>query len=141
MKDSLIRNMKLVLVSLATVLVLLAVYAAYIYVYHTLPPTQVGITVGYSPETACRADAPVYMLIKNDSLREIVSTSFNLSIQKENESYNYLPMSARVYSTDRVISAGEAYGGCWSFPKLELKKYVPEKLIYKVTGQNIVFRD
>jgi hypothetical protein len=141
MKDSLIRNLKLVLVSLATVLVLLAGYAAFIYVYHTLPPTQVEITVGYSPQTTCRADAPVYMLIKNDSLREIVSTSFNLSIQKENENYNYLPMSARVYSTDRVISAGETYGGCWPFPKLESKKHVPEKLIYKVTGQNLVFRD
>lgn len=141
MKDSLKKPLMIVAVLVGIVLLLLVARATYNYLHYTLPPEQVNIAISYSPDTTCRMDSPMYMLITNDSSREIINTSFSLSIKKQNDNYNYIPLSARNYSTGKIIKAGNSYGGCWAFPKLETNKYIPEKLIYEITGKQIVFRD
>jgi len=140
MDDSLRKPLMIVAALLGTVLLVAAGRAAFEYLYVTLPPQQVSITVSYSPETSCREDSPVYMLIKNDSYREIVNTSFNLSVKKMIKGGNFIQLLAKDYSTDRVIKAGESYAGCWVYPKLNTQHYVPEELIYEINSKHVVFR-
>jgi hypothetical protein len=110
-------------------------------VYYILPPEQVNISVSYSPDVTCRADTPVYLVIKNDSLRDIINTSFMLSVKKESSGDNFIQLLEKKYSTDSLIKAGETYGGCWAYPKLITNHYVPEELIYEIKHKQIVFRD
>jgi hypothetical protein len=140
MNDSLKKPLMIAAVLLGIVLLSSAAAAAYEFLYITLPPKQVNISVSYSPESICREDSPVYMLIKNDSFREIVNTSFVLSVKKTINADNYIQLLTKNYSTDRVIKAGESYAGCWAYPKLNTEHYVPEELLYEVESQQVVFR-
>jgi len=139
--DSLRKPLMIAAVLLGIVLLVTAARAAFEYLYITLPPQQVTITVSYSPETSCREDSPVYMLIKNDSYRDIVNTSFALSVKKTVKGDNFIQLLVKNYSTDRVIKAGESYAGCWVYPKLNTQHYVPEELLYEVNSKQVVFRD
>jgi hypothetical protein len=139
--DSIKKPLMIVAVLLGIALLAYAGRAAFEYLYITLPPQQVAVSVSYSPETSCRADSPVYMLIKNDSYREIVNTSFTLSVKKTINGDNFIQLLTKDYSTDRVIKAGESYAGCWVYPKLNTEHYVPEELVYDINSQNVVFRD
>jgi len=141
MKDDLKKPLQVVAVLFGIVLVLVITRVSYNYVYHTLPPKQVDISVRYSPDNTCRTDSPIYMLITNNSSREIINTSFNLSVKKADNSESFIQLLAKNYSTDKIIKAGDSYGGCWAYPKLITAYYVPEKLIYEVNRKLIVFRD
>jgi hypothetical protein len=140
MNDSLKKPLMIVAVLLGIGLLTSAAFAAFDYLYVTLPPQQVNITVSYSPESACRKDSPVYMLITNDSYREIVNTSFTLFVKRTIDGDNFIQLLTKDYSTDRVIKAGESYAGCWAYPKLNTEHYIPEELIYEVNNQQVVFR-
>jgi len=135
MKDSLKKHPTTVAVLTAIVL---AAGAAYYYAYQILPPEQVRITMSYSPDTPCRVDSPLYMLIVNDSLRDVISTSFTLTVKRAIDN-NFIQFLEKDYSTDRIIKAGESYAGCWVYPELNTKHYVPEELIYEIKHQQIVF--
>ncbi len=140
--NNVIKNpMKLIVVLSSIVLFVVAAITSYNYLYHTLPPEQVAIAISYSPDTSCRVDSPVYMLIKNDSYREIISTSFSLSVKKQINSNNYIQLLEKNYITDKIIKAGESYGGCWPYPKLNTDHYVPEKLMYEINTKQVAFRD
>lgn len=133
--------MKLIAVLAGIALFIVAVTGSYHYLYHKLPPKQVAIAISYAPDTSCRVDSPVYMLIKNDSYREIISTSFSLSVKKQINSNTYIQLLEKNYITDRIIKAGESYGGCWPYPKLNTDHYVPEKLRYEINSKQVAFRD
>jgi hypothetical protein len=141
MKDSLKKPFKIVLVLVAIILAPLVARTTYYYMYYTLPPKQVDISVKYSPDVTCRADSPIYILITNDSRREIISASFRLLVKKRINDDNFIQLLAKNYSTDRIIKAGDSYGGCWVYPKLNTEHYVPEELIYEINGKQIVFSD
>jgi len=141
MIDSLNKPLKIVGVLASIILILIAIRAAYAYVYYTWPPKQVNISVSYSPNTKCRAETPIYMLITNDSFREITSTSFGLAVRERNNSDNLVPLLARGYSTGKVIKSGSSYGACWEYPELATDDYDPKDLTYGVTRQQIAFRD
>ncbi|MFV9615633.1 MAG: hypothetical protein ACNYZG_06730, partial [Gammaproteobacteria bacterium] len=64
--------------------------ATYSYVYHTLPPQQVNISVAYLPDNTCRKDSPIYMLITNDSRREIINTTFSLLVKNRTNSDGFI---------------------------------------------------
>lgn len=140
MKDLLKNPLKAVAVVVGIILLLIIARIAYNYLYYTLPPQQVNVSVKYSPGATCRVDSPIYMLITNDSSREIISTSFSLSVKKRINSDNFIQLLARNYSTDKIIKAGSSYGGCWAYPKLNTDHYVPEELIYEINGKQIMFR-
>ena len=81
------------------------------------------------------------MLIKNDSYREIISTSFSLSVKKQISNNDYIQLLEKNYITDKIIKAGESYAGCWPYPKLNTDHYAPEKLRYEINGKQVAFRD
>ena len=140
MSDRVKKPLMIAAVLLGMALLASAALAAYEYLYITLPPQLVTVSVSYSPDSACREDSPVYMLIKNNSYREVVTTSFILSVKKAVKGDNFIQLLAKNYSTDRVIKAGESYAGCWAYPKLNTEHYVPEELIYETVSQQVVFR-
>lgn len=140
MNESLTTPLKVIAVLSGITLALLVVAASYDYVYHTLPPRQVTVAVSYSPDNTCRSDSPLYMLITNDSYREIINTSFSLSVKKQIDSDNSIQLLEKNYLTEQIIKAGDSYGGCWSYPKLNTKFYDPEKLIYELNGKEITFK-
>lgn len=141
MNDSLKKPLKIAVALVSIVLVLVVARATYNYVYHTLPPRQVNISVSYSPDNTCRMNSPIFMLITNDSSREIINTSFNLVVKKGYNNDNFILLLAKNYSTDKIIKAGDSYGGCWAYPKLNTDHYVPEELTYEINRTQIVFRD
>lgn len=141
MNDSLKKPLKIVTVMIVVILTLIVLYAGFNYLYHTLPPEQVSVSVSYSPDNTCRKDSPLYMLITNGSYREIISTSFILSVKKRVNNDNFIQLLLREYSTDKVIKAGDSYGGCWTYPELNTRHYVPEELIYEINRKQIKFSD
>lgn len=141
MKDSLKKHFRFIAMLAGTCLLLTVTYAAYYYVYYTLAPEQVNVSVRYSPGTVCGSDTPIYMLISNDSYRDIINTSFTLIVKKESSSDNFIQLLEKNYSTDSLVKAGDTYGGCWVYPELITSHYVPEELIYEIKHKRIVFRD
>lgn len=124
------------------VIILLTLYPAYLafdYLYHTLPPQQVGITVEYLPESPCREDSPFYMRITNDSYRDVLGTSFTLSVKVDEHSDSIVQYDKDSYSTDTVVKAGTSHEGCWAYPKLYKNNHDPYKLIYEVKQPVIKF--
>ena len=122
-------------------LLLIAALWAYKYLYHTLPPQLVSITLKYQPESPCRKDSPLYMQILNDSYRDVLGTSFSISVKVNENSENIAQLLSNTYSTDTIIKAGDSHEGCWSFPKLYTNKHDPYELIYKVERQVVRFSD
>jgi len=122
-------------------LLLIAALWAYKYLYHTLPPQLVSITLKYQPESPCRKDSPLYMQILNDSYRDVLGTSFSLSVKVNENSENIAQLLSNTYSTDTIIKAGDSHEGCWSFPKLYTNKHDPYELIYEVERQVVRFSD
>lgn len=122
-------------------LLLISASWAYKYLYYTLPPQLVSITLKYQPEPPCRKDSPLYMQILNDSYRDVLGTSFSLSVKVDENSENIVSLLSNTFSTDTVIKAGNTHEGCWSFPKLYNNKYDPHKLIYEVERQVTRFSD
>ena len=102
---------------------------------------MVSVTMKYSPAAPCREDTPMFMLIVNDSYREIVKTDFILSVKTGEDSEDLAQLLSRDYSTDTVIAAGGRYEGCWSYPKLYNYKHAPEKLLYQVKRQSVKFKE
>lgn len=141
MNDSLKKPLKIAIVLIVMILTLIVVHAGFNYLYYTLPPEQVKISVSYSPDTTCRKGIPLHMLITNGSYREIISTSFSLSVKKRVNKDNFIQLLLRDYSTDKVIKSGGSYDGCWTYPELNTKHYVPEELIYEIDRKQIMFRD
>ncbi len=141
MIESFEKPLKIVGVLVVLIVLLFAARMAFDYVYYTLPPEQVKITVRYSPDYKCRLDSPVHMQIKNDSKREIISTSFSLAVKKDKSSENLTQLLAGNFTTDKVIQAGGSYEGCWSYPELKTDKYVPENLLYEIKRKKVVFSD
>jgi hypothetical protein len=124
------------------VFILLSLYPAYLafnYFYYTLPPQQVSITVKYLPESPCRKDSPFHMQITNDSYRDVLGTSFTLSVKVDEQSDSIVQFAEDAYSTDTVVKAGTSHEGCWSYPKLYKNKHDPYKLIYEVKQPVIKF--
>jgi len=122
-------------------LLLFAALWAYKYLYYTLPPQLVSITLKYQPESPCRHDSPLYMQILNDSYRDVLGTSFSLSVKVNENSENIAQLLSNTYSTDTIIKAGDSHEGCWSFPKLYTNKHDPYELIYEVERQVVRFSD
>ena len=122
-------------------LLLITALWAYKYLYHTLPPQLVSITLKYQPESPCRKDSPLYMQILNDSYRDVLGTSFSLSVKVNENSENIAQLLSNTYSTDTIIKAGDSHEGCWSFPKLYTNKHDPYELIYEVERQVVRFSD
>ncbi len=122
-------------------LLLIAALWAYKYLYYTLPPQLVSITLKYQPESPCRKDSPLYMQILNDSYRDVLGTSFSLSVKVNENSENIAQLLSNTYSTDTIIKAGDSHEGCWSFPKLYTNKHDPYELIYEVERQVVRFSD
>ncbi|NOQ88598.1 MAG: hypothetical protein GQ550_06700 [Gammaproteobacteria bacterium] len=141
MNDSLKKPLQIIVVLVGIILTLVVIRTTYYYVYHTLPPQQVNISVSYLPENTCRMDSPIYMLITNDSGREIINTTFSLLIKKKTNNDIFIRLLEKNYSTDKIIKAGDSYGGCWTFPKLNTNFYAPVELIYEVSRKQIVFKD
>lgn len=140
MKDDSKKPLNIVPALLGMASVMLLAAAAYYYLYYKLPPEQVSVSVKYSP-AACSMETPVYMQITNDSLRDIMSTSFILLVKKQNDGDSFIQLLKKNYSSDRLIRAGETYGGCWAYPKLITSHYVAEQLIYEIEGKQILFSD
>jgi len=122
-------------------LLLIAALWAYKYLYYTLPPQLVSITLKYQPESPCRKDSPLYMQILNDSYRDVLGTSFSISVKVNENSENIAQLLSNTYSTDTIIKAGDSHEGCWSFPKLYTNKHDPYELIYEVERQVVRFSD
>jgi hypothetical protein len=139
MKEILLKHSRTAVIVVLILLAIIAARSAYIYFYHTLPPQLVTITVSYAPEPPCRKDSPLYMQILNDSYREVLGASFNLSVKVDEHSDSIVRLSEDDYSTDSVIKARSSHEGCWSYPKLYTNKHDPNKLIYEVTQQVIKF--
>ena len=129
--------------AIAVLILLLLITAgwAYKYLYYTLPPQLVSITLKYQPEPPCRKDSPLYMQILNDSYRDVLGTSFSLSVKVNENSENIAQLLSNTYSTDTIIKAGDSHEGCWSFPKLYTNKHDPYELIYEVERQVVRFSD
>ena len=125
----------------AIVLTLFIAFFAYDYLRYTLPPKLVDVSMTYLPDTSCRDDSPLYMLITNDSYRTIINTSFTLVVKKRYNNDSFLQLLKKDYSTDTAIESSSSYGGCWSFPKLNTNYYVAEDLIYEIHNQRVVFND
>ncbi len=81
------------------------------------------------------------MTIVNEGYREIIKTSFVLSVKVDEQSNSIAQLLSSNYSTDRVVAAGETYEGCWAYPKLYNNKHAPEKLLYEAKSQSIEFSD
>ena len=124
----------------AIVITLFVVKEAYYYVQYTLPPTQVDITVNYSPHSPCRKDIPLYVKILNDSHRQINNASFSLSVTKDGGE-NLIQLLSSAYSKDQTIAPGDTYEGCWTYPKLKTNKYAPEELTFEVKRRVITFEE
>ena len=114
---------------------------AYRYLYYSLPPQLLSITLKYQPEPPCRKDSPLYMQILNDSYRDVLGTSFALSVKASKDGDNIAQLLSNTYSTDTIIKAGKTHEGCWSFPKLYTNKHDPNELIYEVKRQVVRFGD
>lgn len=141
MNEILSKNSKAIII---IVLILLALYPAYLafnYLYYTLPPQLVTIEVKYQPDSPCRKDSPFYMRITNDSYRDVLGTSFTLSVKVDEESDSIVQLAAQSYTTDTVVAAGTSHEGCWTYPKLYRNKHDPHKLIYQVKKPVIRFSD
>ena len=141
MKEKLIEHWKAIAISVLVLLALIAARSAYIYLYHTLPPQLVTITVSYAPDSPCRKDSPLYMQILNDSYREVLGVSFSLSVKVDEYSDSIVRLLESDYSTDTAVKANSSHEGCWPFPKLYSNKHDPYKLIYEVQRQVIKFSD
>jgi len=133
--------MKYAALSIAVVLILMLSNEAYQYLYYKLPLKLVSVTLKYSPGEPCRPDTPMHMTIVNEGYREIIKTSFILSVKVDEKSNSIAQLLSSNYSTDRVVGAGETYQGCWLYPKLYSNKYAPEKLLYEAKSQSIEFSD
>ncbi len=83
----------------------------------------------------------MYMQILNDSYRDVLGTSFSLSVKVDKNSENIVQLLSNAYATDTVVKAGSSHEGCWPYPKLYVKKHDPYKLIYEIKGQVIKFSD
>ena len=141
MNEILSKNPKAIII---IVLILLALYPAYLafnYLYYTLPPQLVTIEVKYQPDSPCRKDSPFYMRITNDSYRDVLGTSFTLSVKVDEESDSIVQLAAQSYTTDTVVAAGTSHEGCWTYPKLYRNKHDPHNFIYQVKKPVIRFSD
>ncbi len=132
---------KIAAVAVFISLLLIAIRWAYIYLYYTLPPQLVSITLKYQPESPCRKDSPLHMQILNDSYRDVLGTSFAVSVKVNEDGDNIAQLLSNTYSTDTVIKAGKSHEGCWSFPKLYTSKHDPNELIYEAKRQVVRFQD
>ena len=141
MNEMLSKYSKLAAVIVFILLLLIAARWAYNYLYYTLPPQLVSITLKYQPESPCRQDSPLHMLIQNDSYRDVLGTSFALSVKVSQDGDNIAQLLSNAYSTDTVIKASSSHEGCWSFPKLYTNKHDPNELIYEVKRQVVRFED
>lgn len=139
MNEILSKNPKTIIFLVLALLALYPAYLAFYYLYYTLPPQQVSIDVKYQPEPPCRKDSPFYMRITNDSYRDVMGTSFKLSVKVDEHSDSIVQLSAENYSTDTVVKAGTAHEGCWTYPKVYKNKHDPYKLIYEVKQPVIRF--
>lgn len=139
MNEILSNNTKITVIVVVILLALYPAYLAFNYLYYTLPPQLVSITVKYLPESPCRQDSPFYMQITNDSYRDVLGTSFTLSVKVDEHSDSIVQLSADAYSTDTMVKAGTSHEGCWTYPKLYKNKHDPYKLIYEVKQPVIKF--
>ena len=135
------KYLKIASVVVVFIMLLVVARTAYTYLYYTLPPQLVDITVKYRPGPPCRDDTPIYMKITNGSYREVVGTSFVMSVKVDEQSDSIAQLSSSSYATDAIIKAGDDHEGCWPYPKLYNHTHAPEKLIYKVKRQLIKFSD
>lgn len=135
------KPLKYAAIVIGIMLLLIAANETYKYLYNTLPPKLVSVTIKYLPESPCRKDTPIHMLVVNESYRHVVKASFTLAIKEDEGSHNLMPLSAGNYSTDELIEAGKSYEGCWSYPKLYNNKHAPESLMYIVKNQVIKFAE
>lgn len=120
---------------------LIAASWTYNYLYYTLPPQLVSITLKYQPESPCRKDSPLYMQITNDSYRDVLGSSFELSVKVDEKGDNIAQLLSNRYSTDTRIEARSTHHGCWSYPRLYVNKHDPHQLIYEAKNQVIKFSD
>ena len=141
MNEVLSKYTKLAVVVVFIMLLMIAALWAYRYLYYTLPPQLVSITLKYQPESPCRKDSPLYMQILNDSYRDVLGTSFSLSVKTSEGGDNIAQLLSSTYSTDTVIKAGKSHEGCWPFPKLYTYKHEPNELIYEAERQVVRFGD
>jgi hypothetical protein len=141
MNEILSKYTKTAAIAVFILLLVIAALWAYRYLYYTLPPQLVSITLEYQPESPCRKDSPLYMQILNDSYRDVLGTSFALSVKASKDGDNIAQLLSNTYSTDTIIKAGKTHEGCWSFPKLYTNKHDPNELIYEVKRQVVRFGD
>ena len=141
MNEIISKHAKTALIAVLILLLLFAAHAAYKYLYYTLPPQLVSIKVRYLPDAPCRQDTPFYMQIVNDSYRDVLGTSFTLSVKVDEKSESIVQLSANAYSTDTVVKAGTTHEGCWPYPRLYKNKHDRNKLIYEVLQPNVNFGD
>ena len=141
MQENIKKPVKYAVILIGIALILILANEAYQYLYYKLPPKLVSVSLRYTPEEPCRPDTPMHMLIVNDSYREIIKTSFVLSVKVDEQSNSIAQLLSSNYSTDVVIGARETYEGCWAYPKLYNNKHAPEKLLYEAKSQSIKFSD
>ena len=103
MNDSLKKPLQIIVVLVGIILTLVVIRTTYYYVYHTLPPQQVNISVSYLPENTCRMDSPIYMLITNDSGREIINTTFSLLIKKKTNNDIFIRLLEKIILLTRLL--------------------------------------
>lgn len=135
------KHAKTIIYIVVVLLAMIAARAAYNYLYYTLPPQLVSITIKYSPESPCREDSPLYMQILNAGYREVVGASFTLSVKVDEHSESIAQLLSSEYSTDAIVRARSSHEGCWSYPKLYSNEYAPDKLLYEAKDQLIKFDD
>lgn len=141
MKQNIQKPLKIIIIIIIVTLAIFASSKVYDFVQNTLPPTQVDITVKYSPELPCREDTPLLVTIFNGSHRKIFDTKFVLSATAANADDNLIETLARTYSKNTIIHAGDKYEGCWAYPQLTTGKYAPETLRYKVKRKIFTFEN
>ncbi|NOQ89327.1 MAG: hypothetical protein GQ549_00095 [Gammaproteobacteria bacterium] len=141
MQENIKKPVKYAVILIGIALILILANEAYQYLYYKLPPKLVSVSLRYTPEEPCRPDTPMHMTIVNDGYREIIKTSFVLSVKVDEQSNSIAQLLSSNYSTDRVVAAGETYEGCWAYPKLYNNKHAPENLLYEAKSQSIEFSD
>ena len=144
MKKLLIKIAKIIGILLGITIAAVVAFLAYYYIHEELPKKMVNITVMYTPDKICSKEYPMFVVIKNDSIREIHETSFNITVRRKGYSRDLTKWSIDVYSTDKIIHPGESYGACWTYPELKeenVDKYDPKELIYEVRDKFVRFGD
>lgn len=120
-----LRSVKYLLFGIATIG---AFFTGYTYLPTLLiekPEAIVTGSVTYDP-TACSAEYPLLVTIKNGTDDVLTSISFNISGRREGYSTTLYGTGFSHYSTDKIVPSGNVEDSCWPIPQVYHGRYGQE---------------